>query len=321
MPATPSNALTRLRAANPAPLSRERASDPVAQAALEQILNDPGPSLAPRSPRRAHRTAGPGRGSVLSLVIVLALLVVCAGGALAATDPFGWWSANRDEARYGSNPEVRVATPKAQQIRCHPSSDGHFTCTPERFVCTGMSTNHPSCWISGRGQAYDKIDAIHPPVGTRFSRASMLALIDRGLANHTLTASVAAKIRADLARVPDSFFTELRLASRYGTYGSSSVSQGRELVPPAGVPDILVCQNAHTGLSCRDLNGDLNAPIGAGVYGAIAERGWRTAPAPKVFGGGLPPGIHFSNSEIQLLIDLGKAGSTQSSSGAAAQRR
>jgi hypothetical protein len=247
-------------------------------------------------------------------------MVAFAGGALAATDPFGWWSVNRDEARYGSNPAVHVATPKAQQIRCEPGSDGHFTCTPERYVCTGLSTNHPSCRLSGTGQAYDKFDAIHPPAAANFSRASILAFINRGLGNHTLSASVAAKIRADLARVPDSFFTEFRLASRYGTYSSDSVSHGRELVPPPGIPDILVCQNAQNGLSCRDLNGDLNAPIGAGVYGAIAAKGWRTVPAPKVFGGGLPPGIHFSNSEIQLMIDLLKGGTGRSSSGGQAAK-
>jgi hypothetical protein len=314
MPATPSDVLTRLRAANPAEVSPERAGEPIAQANLEQILNEPGPDAAPRPPRRAHRTAAPGRRSVPSLVIVLAIMVACAGGALAATDPFGWWSANRDEARYGSNPAVHVATPKAQNIRCQPNSDSHFTCTPEQYVCTGLSTNHPSCRLSGTGQAYDKIDAIHQPVATNLSRASLLVFINRGLANHTITSSVAAKIHADLARVPDSFFTKFRIASRYGTYGSGSVSQGgRELVPPAGIPDILVCQEAQNGLSCRDLNGDLNAPIGAGVYGAVPGKGWRTALAPKV-GGGMPPGIHFSDSEKQLLVDLLKTATTSHSS-------
>lgn len=314
MPATPNDVLTRLRAANPAQVSPERAHEPTAQATLERILTDPGTGAAAGSLRRVRRTATPGRRSVPSLVIVLALMVACAGGALAATDPFGWWSANRDEARYGSNPAIHVATPRAQQIRCQPSSDGHFTCTPEQYVCTGMSTSRPSCRLSGTGQAYDKIDAIRPPVGTNFSRASILGSINRGLANHTLTESAAAKIRADLARVPVGFFTEFRLASRYGTYSSGSVSQGREVVPPAGVPDILVCQNAQNGLSCRDLNGDLNAPIGAGVYGAIPAKGWRTVPAPKEIGG-LPPGVRFSPAETQLLIDLLKTATTDSSSG------
>jgi hypothetical protein len=142
----------------------------------------------------------------------------------------------------------------------------------------------------------------------------MLAAINRGLANHTFTATFAAKVRGDVARVPDSFFTAFRLASRYGTYGTGSASQGRELVPPTGVPDIVVCQNAQNGLSCRDLNGDLNAPVGAGVYSAIPAKGWRTVPAPGEIGG-LPPGVHFSDAEIQLLIDLMKTASTQSSSG------
>jgi hypothetical protein len=58
-------------------------------------------------------------------------------------------------------------------------------------------------------------------------------------------------------------------SDRYGTSGSgSSNSHGQNLVPPPGQPNILVCQNAGRGLSCRDLNGDLNAPIGAGVYAA-----------------------------------------------------
>jgi hypothetical protein len=131
-----------------------------------------------------------------------------------------------------------------------------------------------------------------------------------------MSATEATKFRADLARVPDSFFTEYRLASRYGTYYSGSLnSRGQTLVPPPGEPSLLVCENAGPGLSCQNLNGDLTAPIGAGVYSAQVGPGWRVAPRHRQHAG-LPPGIHFTAAEYQVLIDMGRyATVTATSSG------
>jgi len=296
-PVTP-DTLARLRAANPARVDPDHGRDPVAQAALARIISDPVTVSAPAG--KASRTRVPRR-----LVLVLAVMLLGAGGAFAATDPLGWWSPNAGEARYGANPALHVSTPTAQQIRCRRAANGvGYRCTAQRLVCRPIATGRFSCAVTGSGLAYLRFDAIRGPVGSSFSRAGFLSSIARSLSKGTLSASVAAKFRTDLARVPDSFFTELRLSSRFGTYGNgSSNSRGQSLVPPPGEPSILVCENAGRALKCQDLNGDLQAPIGAGVYGAEVGPGWRVAP-PLRQDTGLPPGVRFTPAEYQVLIDM-----------------
>jgi len=143
-----------------------------------------------------------------------------------------------------------------------------------------------------------------PPAATLVNRAFFLTHIARAVSNKTLSAAHAATLRVDLARVPDSFFVEYQLASRFGTYGTdTSNSRGQNLIPPADEPNILVCENAGHALDCRNLNGDLNAPIGAGVYDAQVTRAWRVAPAPQP-DAGPPPGILFTRPEYRFLIDM-----------------
>jgi hypothetical protein len=259
------DAITRLREVNPAAVDRRLAREPVAQAALQRILDSPPEPAAP--PRRPLRSRG--------LVLVLAVLVLGVGGALAATDPMGWWSSNPSEAHYRVNPDARVPTPAAQQIRCTADSGGHLRCTAQQQRCYQVGHHTPHCKLSGTGLPYDKIDAIPaPPSNSVFSRAGFTKAITKALAARTMTVAQAARFRADLARVPDGFFTELRLAGRYGTYGSESdTTDGTTRVPPASQPATLVCQDAGPALSCRDLNGDADAPVGAGVYSAVPGHG------------------------------------------------
>jgi len=81
MPTTPSDILTRLRAANPAEVSPERANDPAARAALERILNDRGAEAASRGPRRPYpRLRRWLRAAPVLAAALVALAVV--GGAL-----------------------------------------------------------------------------------------------------------------------------------------------------------------------------------------------------------------------------------------------
>jgi hypothetical protein len=115
------------------------------------------------------------------------------------------------------------------------------------------------------GQGYVKIDAIQPPqAASLFIRSHFNAAIAKQLAAGKMTGAVAARFRADVANVPDSFFTKLRVASEFGTYAGGPDGPGKELVPPIGVPDFLVCENAGAALSCQDLNGDQHVPLGAG---------------------------------------------------------
>lgn len=289
--------LARLRAANPAPVKPDQGRDPVAQAALKRIIADPHAAAPPS--RRHGRSRTPRR-----LALVLAVMVLGSGGALAATDPMGWWSANPTDAKYGANPAQHVPTPAAQEIRCRPAGGVRFRCAAERQVCGPTATGGFRCVLTGTGMAYTKLAAIPRPVGSLFSRRFLLAYITAALSKGTMSATEAAKFRGDLAHAPDSFFTEYRLASRFGTFGAeSSNSRGQSAVPPPGEPNILVCENAGRALSCQNLNGDLHAPIGAGIYGAQVTPAWRVAPARRQ-DTGLPPGIHFTRAEYQVLIDM-----------------
>jgi hypothetical protein len=276
-PSTP-DTLSRLRAANPVGVGDEDGHGPVARAALARILAEP--LIEAGSPRKRRPRRSP-RG----LALVLAALVVGAGGAVAATDPFGWRSANPDTARYGVNPASHVRTPSAQEITCRPRATASFRCV------AGHS-----------GQTYIQIDAIPRPAGPLWSRAHFAAFITGQLATGKLKAAAAARLRTDLAHVPDGFFTEMQVGSRFATY-SGGADSGR--VPPPGVPGYLVCENAHgLSLACQDLNGDLAAPIGAGVYQATPAPDWRQAPAHRR-DSYLPPGMSpITRPEFRFLADL-----------------
>ncbi len=127
-----------------------------------------------------------------------------------------------------------------------------------------------------------------------------------------MPAALAAKFRADVAAVPDSFFTELRLASHFSTVSGGESSRG-ELVPPAGVPEYVICETAGAALSCRNLNGDLNAPIGAEVYAAETTSDWRRVRhrRPDSY---LPRGIKFTPAEYRVLIDMARSATVSGSS-------
>ena len=277
------DALTRLQAANPVAVDPDRGRSEVARAALQRILVDraasAGARIAESAPRRRWWRERNG------LVIVLVAMLIGGGAAFAATDPLGWWSSGAGEAKYGINPDLRVSTPTIQQITCRSQSTGRFRCV------AGHS-----------GQHYSLIDAIRQPAA--FTRARLNTAIARELAAGKLNSSTAARLRADLAAVPDGFFRTFEIAMRYGTYGGvGDTGNGRVLAPPPGVPAWLICENAGAGLSCRDLNGDAAVPIGAGVYAADPSAGWRPArPSKPNFA--LPPGIAFTTAELRLLIDL-----------------
>ena len=278
---TTPDTLERLRAANPAVTREEDGRDPVARAALARILAGDGASGKVPPPRRRVP-----RG----LALVLAALVVGAGAAVAATDPFGWRSSNPSSAQYRVNPALHVRTPKAQEITCRPAAAG-FRCRP------GLT-----------GQTYIQGETIPAPAHG-LTRARFEAGLERSLANGTATPAQAKRFRADLAAVPDSFFTELELASRYVTYGGGT---GR--VPPPGVPAFLVCEDAARALACQNLNGDENAPVGAAIYQALPARDWRPGPSRQSFSG-LPPGITFTRAEYRVLFDLLKTARAVHSSG------
>jgi hypothetical protein len=291
MPTTQPDTLRRLRAANPVPVQVDRGHTPRARETLDRIVAEPS-STEQRPPKRIRPRLSRG-----GLGVVVAVALVGGGAAVAATNPFGWWSANPDTAKYAVNPTTHVPTPSAAAIRCRTTAN-----------------SAPACSSAGSGQLYTRIDTIKAPPANALSRANFLKQIALAEAAHRLSAAKADQFRHDLAQVPDSFFDKLRVALRYGTY-SGGASNGR--VPPQGVPEFLVCGQNGSALTCRDLNGDQGAPIGAGVYMAQPGRDWRPAP-PQRTDAVLPGGLRFTPAEYRVLEDV-VAGVTTTSSSASPQ--
>ncbi len=291
MSQTASDTLSRLRAADPFPVQPDLGRGPTAQAGLERILNDSAPAPArPRLWSRVRLTRG-------GLGVAVAVMCLGGGAAIAATNPFGWWSSSPASADYGIDPSIHVRTPTEDQVTCHAGGSA--------FVCAS----------GGSGQRYERIDSVQLPGRLSvLTRAGMTRAIARAEANHQISKAHAARALADLARVPDSFFPKLRLAFHYAT-----LSDGNGRVPPPGVPEFLVCQDAGSSLSCQNLNGDSRAPVGAGIYGAEPAPDWRPAPKGHRYYSQLPPGISFTPAEDRVLYDIVLSVTATSASGSHGQ--
>ena len=311
--------LARLRSANPAPVEPDRGLTPAATATLARILQEPisvanEAQLDGRSRARFLRRRIVTRSS-RRLIVVVVVLVTAGGAAFAATNPLGWWSTNPTEARYGSNPAVHVRTPTQQQIACGRSG-GVLRCSPASYELPSgveLVNGHRST-----EQLYTLVDAIRPPY-RGFTRHALLTYIAQRRAAGAMTVAQAARFRADIAAVPNSFFTQLEHGG-YGTYGAGGETRkGRTLVPPPGVPSLVVCEPAGPGVSCQDLNGDEQAPVGAGVYQAMTARNWRYERVPPE-NSGLPPGTSLTRAEYRVLFDMGRFATVTHRSGSVTRK-
>lgn len=248
--------LDRLARANPAGLDEELGNTAHARAALERILSTPAADL-PRHPARRH--------SRRTLVLCLAVLLVMAAAALAATDPFHLFrSSAPDSALYGVDDSRTVATPTATEIGCS---------TP---AATALR-----CAAALAGQRYLLAGPVQRSDAQGLTRANLVRVLHQQLARGAVSPAAARRFEDDLAAVSDTFLARLREVLRYGTISGGLGFAGHR-VPPPGVPAFIVCDYAGSGLSCRDLNGDGNAAVGSGIYMAIPNRSWRAAPAAGV---------------------------------------
>jgi hypothetical protein len=293
----PPASLSHLARSNPARVDDALGRTTNAQAALSRILASQ-PAAAPHLTRRRGRRL---------VVVALATMLLAVGAALAATDPFGFWrSANPGEARFAVDPTRHVHTPTAQAVECQPADAGNFRCGPQLH-----------------GRRYGFIDQISGEA-LNFDRATLQKVVAQLLAQKQISPRTAKRIEADLAAVQDSFFADLRKVTRFGGINTSlSPEGGKRLVPPRGVPLLLVCEPDRAVLSCRDLNGDVHAAVGSGIYKAVRSDDWTPAPAPKP---GSDPssqlveaalGHPFSPAENRVLYDIVTLGATSDSGSSA----
>jgi hypothetical protein len=280
--------LSRLARSNPVLVNDELGRTADAQATLSLIL---------ASEQSISARGVPGWRRRRLVVLVLAAMLLAAGAAVAATDPFGFWrSANPGTAMYGANPGRRVRTPTVYAVRC------------QRITATGFR-----CGPRLHGRPYSLIDQIQaPPPPNSFDREAIHRAFAHAVASGGISRETARRVDADLARVPDSFFAKYREYARFGTYsgGPHAAHGGKQLVPPPGVPSFLACQPAGALLTCQDLNGDENAPVGSGVYMAQLSPGWIPAPAHQHDPYSPTGRPVFSSAEYRLLRDLLVYGTT-----------
>jgi hypothetical protein len=280
--------LSRLASVNPVLVDDDLGRSAEAQAELARILASD-PELAPR---RARRWA-PRR----LLLIAVPAMVLASGGAVAATDPFGWWqSRNLNTAQYRIDTTKVVRTPTIAQVRCARALNGF------------------RCGAHLHGRPYMLIDQISAPLRDVYTRASMRHQIARALAIGMLSRAQARRILADLAAVPDSFLNQLNQAQAYSSIGGGTIeANGVELAPPPGVPAFLACQPNLALLTCQNLNGDTGVPIGSGVYSALQTGDWRPAP-PRRPDPQLNFVQHMTPAEIRLMLDIMRRSHTTTSS-------
>jgi hypothetical protein len=291
--------LERVARANPARADDELGRAPDARAGLERILATERPARDRRAQRRGRRV----------LIVAFAALLLAAGAAFAATDPFGLFaSPNPGTAIFGVDPSRHVAPPTAFRIACPHPSEATFTCGARL----------------GGAQRYVLLDHVEPS-GPPLTRPGMQAAIRGELRRGQLGAEQAARLRTDLGAVSDQFLDRLNVLLRFGTLTTNLTPEGtRRMAPPVGVPSLAVCEPAGRLLRCRDLNGDSAAAVGSGIYQAVPDADWRPAPAHQpdpsaqleVAILGHPP----TAPEERFLIDLLRSAATTASSGSTPTR-
>jgi hypothetical protein len=273
MPSPMPDSLQRLRAVNPARVDPTAAQSAPARATLERILAEP---RTTRGPGRLTRWMKPRRATAVAVAAI-----VLGGGAVAAADPFGWWSADQNTARYAVAFQTTTTGPSAP-----------------RLVCDG-SGSQPACApAAASGRAYVRMGTVQPVPADRLSAASLRAEIARRVAAGQLSAADADAARSAVATTPAAAFAEARQALAFGSLTANVTGPGgKVIVPPAGVPEFLACSDAGGQLACRDLNGDTAVPVGAAIYRADPTGDWRADPdAPRG-----PSGRPLSPQATRLL--------------------
>lgn len=244
-----------------------------------------------RSLRRRRRVAQ------LATVTVAGLGLTA--GALAATGDLGRWLSSADDpgqagflidrARTydGPTPALVSCAPDGSSIACEVAGADALR---GRTFALAMTVDRPPSLAA---------DDLRRLLGEARERGGAEpALLDR--------------IERNLDTVPDEFFVNLQVLAQLGSF-AIGVSDGTgALVPPPGVPMVVVCDEAlGSALGCRDLRGARGVPAGAPIYVQERTADWLPAPPPASDGpvdvGAIVDevwGRPLRADELQLLIDL-----------------
>lgn len=234
------------------------------------------------------------------VVVVVAALTTGAALAASAFDLLPWLdSDDRAEARYSVDRSRAVGGSFPQEISCPaPTGRGAFACTAGRegrwvFMLLDRVTTQPE-----------------------LTRESLLAVIAAAEDQGRVTPELARRVREQIAAVGDDFFESLgRLQQIQSVFAAEIVRPGVVRVPSGGIPPTVMCERAGAELSCRDLAGSPNVPVGTPLYGIVRAPEWVERPRgdaradaerlmEAVFGRPL------TEAEVRLLITLATAGTT-----------
>jgi hypothetical protein len=253
-------------------------------------------------------TTGPRRWRVVAVALVV--LALASGVAIAATqfDLLDWLRSDDPSTAAFSIDRSRVVSGAfPDSISCaEVSEERAFTCMPSRTAR----------WVY---TLYNRVES-----RPRFTRELALAGLEDSERAGAVTPSRAEVIRADLAAVGDEFFERIDLLATVSTISSQNeVRPGVLLVPPAGVPQFVTCEDGDAAeFTCRRL-AESTVPVGAPIYGLLENDEWVEQPFEHEGPRDVAPlfealfGRPLTAREERLVIVLGTASAAAEPEGGA----
>lgn len=258
---------------------------------VRELRADAGP--APRLPAPGWRLA----------IVIAAAIFLLAGAALAADrlGLFDWLrSSNPGEARFSIDGTKTVSWPAPDRIACAEPSGAELSCSAGR---SGV-------------RVYDSYGRVEPL--PEVTRERVLAGLAQSEEAGIVTQARADQIRGLVDRVADDFFANVEVLFALRSVASPrQVRPGVYRVPPAGVPQFVICRPNGSAFRCGDLAAAADVPVGAPIYGLRESPDWvelRVSPeatdvdalVASIWGRPLTP------AEEQLLIVFSTVGSAES---------
>lgn len=227
---------------------------------LPPHLESLGADVSRAAERRVRELRRRRRAAQIGTVALSALVLTGAGLAASGVGIFGWLAGGDEtEARFSVSATERYDGPAPPMLGCRDVAALRFSCTDR---------------VGGADRTYRLLlETSPPPFASRDDLLDKIAAAERA---GTIDAAVAATVRRQVDAVSDDFFSRLTLLSQFQSV-SAGVGDGRgELLPPEGVPGFAVCVKAVAGrLTCLDLRGATEVPVGAPIYRLEVTPDWR----------------------------------------------